>query len=253
MPTLPGLNVLVVDFDGHNATNHKHAVTASQFMRCFNGSKAKGEEKCCFTICSTHSTNSEDPHNFRAYFFLKQPATTVEEYKACYRFIDETLAKHGYGHAPFNGMDANSQSPVQLYFVPGTNVELKEHAFFETVNLGNDNRNTDRYGLDPVQLLEQYPPANQNDHIKHLTGKPKAKRYFNLQTVKGEYMALVDGRRLGLKIAGKRMATTGAMYSHEVEDELLSMVNRDDPEQLKRVRDTMAQLHNEVLWWGMAA
>ena len=244
-----GANVFVVDFDGHAESNHETAVTASQFTRCFNGNKNKGEEKCCFVICSTHNTEGHDPYKFRAFFHLKQPATTIEEYKACYRFIDETLAKHGHGHAPYNGLDTNSQSPVKLYYVPGTNVELKEYAFFETVNLNNDNRNAVRYGLDPVELLEQYPPTPTVEY-KNVNGKPKAKTGFNLESVKGQYRALVDGRRLGLKQAGKRMATTGAMGPGDVERELLSLVDTNDPDMLKRVQDTMTQLSKEVQWWG---
>lgn len=133
--------------------------------------------------------------------------------------------------------------------MPGTNVDLKEYAFFETFNLGNDNRNAKRYGLDPVELLKQYPPVPTVDY-KNVNDKPKAKTGFNLESVKGQYRALVDGRRLGLKIAGKRMATTGAMYSHEVERELNSLVDTNDPDMLKRVRDTMTQLSKEVQWWG---
>jgi len=243
-----GANVLVVDFDGHANSNNENAVTKSQFIRYFDGNKKKGEQKCCFVICSTHSTDSEDPYNFRAFFFLKQPATSVEQYKACYRYIDETLATNGHGHAPFNGMDDNSQNPVHLYRVPGTNFELKEFAFFDKKNL-DDNRDAERYGLDPVQLLEQYPPANNKDRYKHVSGKPKAKPHFNLESVKQQYRALTDGRRLGLKIAGKRMATTGAMNAYQVEYELLSLVDIQDAEQLKRVKDTMIQLHNEVQWW----
>lgn len=243
-----GANVLVVDFDGHADSNNENAVTVSQFVRYFDGNKKKGEDKCCFVICSTHSTDSEDPYNFRAFFFLKQPATSVEQYKACYRYIDETLVNNGHGHAPFNGMDDNSQSPVHLYNVPGTNVELKEFAFFDKKNL-DDNRDAERYGLDPVELLEQYPPANSKDQYKHVSGKPKAKPDFSLESVKQQYRALTDGRRLGLKIAGKRMATTGGMNAYQVEYELLSFVDTSDPEMLKRVKDTMTQLHNEVNWW----
>lgn len=243
-----GANVLVVDFDGHADSSNEYAVTASQFTHYFNGNKKKGEQKCCFVICSTHSTDSEDPYNFRAFFFLKQPATSVEEYKACYRYIDETLASNGHGHAPFNGMDDNSQNPVHLYYVPGTNVELKKFAFFDKKNL-DDNRDVDRHGLDPAELLEQYPPATNKDQYKHVSGKPKPKSHFSLEYVKQQYRALSDGRRLGLKIAGKRMATTGAMYAHEVEQELHSLVDTEDPEMLKRIKDTMEQLHNEVQWW----
>ncbi|MBV2125036.1 MAG: hypothetical protein KUF75_07800 [Candidatus Thiodiazotropha sp. (ex Ctena orbiculata)] len=242
-------NVLVVDFDGHADSNNENAVTKSQFISYFDGNKKKGEEKCCFVICSTHNTVGRDPYKFRAFFFLKQPATTVEEYKACYRYIDETLAKHGHGRAPFNGLDRNSQNPVHLYYVPGTNVELKEFAFFESINLKKDNRDAERYGLDPAELLEQYPPATNKDQYKHVSGKPTPKSHFGIESVKQQYRALSDGRRLGLKIAGKRMATTGAMYAHEVEQELHSLVDTQDPEMLKRVKDTMTQLHNEVQWW----
>ena len=90
---------------------------------------------------------------------------------------------------------------------------------------------------------------NNKDLYKHVSGKPKAKSHFSLESVKQQYRMLTDGRRLGLKIAGKRMATTGAMNASQVEYELLSLVDTDDPEMLKRVKDTMTQLHNEVNWW----
>jgi len=247
-------DTLVLDFDGHGETNHKDAITPDQFIGYFSQkrqNKAEGVIKHCFIICSTHNTSKVNPYKFRVFMPLKNPATTIEEYKACYRYIDETLSLHGHGYAPYNGLDVNSQKPTQFFNVPGTNIEHEKYAFFTVKNL-KDSRYVKRHGLNPVELLEQYPPASIVTY-KGTIDKLKAKAHFNLQSVIRDYHGLVDGRRLGLKQLGKKCATTGAMGFREVEQILWSVVNCEDDEMKKRVNDTMVQLVSEVQWWGMAA
>ena len=240
---------VTLDFDGNDQPYHEGSITPEGFEKIFNSkraNRAKGHHKLSYVIHSTYNRCADNPYKFRVIVFLKRPATSQAEYQAVIHHVQDVLAQNGY---PESGLDPNSMKPGQLFRMPCKNPN--EHHYFKKRNVKNA-RNVQRNGLDPVELLKQYPPA-PTAAPKPTIDKPKAKTGFNLESVKGQYRALTDGRRLGLKQAGKRMATTGAMGPGDVEIQLLSLIDTGDPDMLKRVKDTITQLEKEVRWWGMAA
>ena len=231
-------HMLVLDFDGNDQPDHRGSMTARDFVRVFNPSqKRKGTMKLSFAITNTFNTSDKNPFKFRVFVILSEPVTSPEQYRASVELIESHIVKAGFKNS---GLDPMSKNAVQIYWMPCTNTRHKKHAFFETYNCSK-NREIERHGLTPPKV-EAKPAHLPND-------RPKVKAGFSVETVKANYLALTDNRRFGLKELGTRCATQGAMYPHEVERVLLSVVDSADCEMMKRVGDTIKQLRNEVRWW----
>ena len=229
-------HMLVLDFDGNDKPNHRGSMTARDFVRVFNpGQKKKGKVKLSFAITNTFNTSDSNPYKFRVFVILSEPVTSTEQYRASVELIESHIVKAGFKDS---GLDPMSKNAVQIYWMPCTNTRHKKHAFFETHNCG---KNGGRYRLKPPKVKAK-PAKLPND-------RPKIKIGFSVGTVKANYLALTDNRRFGLKELGTRCATQGAMFPHEVEQVLLSVVDCEDCEMMKRVSDTMKQLNNEIRWW----
>ncbi|MBL4898658.1 MAG: hypothetical protein JKX76_03300 [Colwellia sp.] len=154
--TFSHANVMVLDFDGNEQSNFEGSISPKKFEKLFSPKRqsvAKNTIKHSYVICSRHDTSDQNPFKFRVFMFFKQPANSIEEYAACYRYVNERLSQHGFSDS---GLNPNSQNPTQTYCVPGTNVNHIDNAYFE-VHETNTSRNISLYGLNPAELLVQHP------------------------------------------------------------------------------------------------
>jgi hypothetical protein len=86
----------------------------------------------------------------------------VAEFNACFDYVEQRLTKAGFA-AGTSGLDRNSRSPAQSYYIPGTNRNFSDYAFFETY--WTKTRELSLYALDPKIIHATQPKvAATADH-----------------------------------------------------------------------------------------
>ena len=171
---------LGLDFDGGD-------VGADDFVRVF-GSQDSTIGRHSFIICNSFSRSPKEPNRFRVMMFFKNPAKSVVEYNSCFDYIERRLTKSGFASGT-SGLDRNSRSPVQSYYIPATNREFPDHAFFDCH--WTKTKELALYALDP-QLLH----CTQLAQPIYVSSKPP--NDFGMseraQSMKAELAGLSEGR-----------------------------------------------------------
>ena len=139
---------MVLDFD--NGT-----LSPNDFIRLF-WTEAGSAGKRSFIICNTFSRSPAEPNRFRVILLYRRPATSIEQHQAVFDAVVSRLEKHGYTKETA-GLDGTSRSGIHSYYMPGTNREHPDSAFFET--RGTETTEIARYGIDPEQYWKTSKPT----------------------------------------------------------------------------------------------
>ena len=153
---------MVLDFDSGE-------LSPDRFVEIFDTKAGRGR-KVPFVICNSFGRTPDDLNRFRVILFYKKPAKSIIEHKAVYLDVSKRLEEEGFTEES-SGLDDKCKTGVQSFFVPCTNAEYPDQAFFICRNTKTEHiRN---FGLDPEQLAktrrveeprERYVPA-KSDHV----------------------------------------------------------------------------------------
>ena len=147
---------LVLDFDGGT-------LSPEEFEEIF-WSSARGAGRHSFITCNSFSRSPAAPNKFRVIFPYRQPAQSIAEHKAAYAYIVTRLEEAG--HTPASAqLDPACKSGVQSFWIPSTNRDYREMAFFHT--FGTKTVELKRYALDPAACRHL-----QDEDEKQVAGKP---------------------------------------------------------------------------------
>ncbi|MBK8638676.1 MAG: DEAD/DEAH box helicase family protein [Chromatiaceae bacterium] len=132
-------SMLILDFDGGD-----YSITdfENQFWK-----NANRYDKLSFTICNSFSRCTANPNKFRVFLFFKEPALTVDEFKAVYREIKKRIETVTKDHK----LDEQSGIPTQPFWMPCINRAHPGYAYFESY--GVNARELARYGIRPSVYL----------------------------------------------------------------------------------------------------
>ena len=124
---------LVLDFDGGT-------LSPEQFVDIY-WNKAPRGQKHSLVICNSFSRCPEMPNKYRVIFPYLHAATSIAAHKAAYAYVARRL--RNYGHSEQSAkLDSACKSGIQSFWMPCTNREFPEWAFFRT------------YGTKTVQLAK---------------------------------------------------------------------------------------------------
>jgi hypothetical protein len=111
----------VLDFDGGT-------LSPEQFEDIF-WNKAPREQKHSFIICNSFSRCPEMPNKYRVIFPYLRPARSIAEHKAAYAYVLRRLQEAGHSEES-SKLDSACKSGVQSFWMPCTNREFPDSAFF---------------------------------------------------------------------------------------------------------------------------
>jgi hypothetical protein len=218
---------LVLDFDGGD-------VGPEDFVREF-WPQASTITRHSFIICNSFSRSPDQPNRFRIIMFFKKPARTVTEYNSCFDYVERRLTKAGFAPST-SGMDSNSRSPAQSYYLPGTNRKFPDHAFFE--NYGTKTKELERYALDPHAI-------NGSQRIKPIYVPFAAPSDFEMseraQNMKAELASLSEGRHRKQYLFAIELRTLGAT-DMEIRQQLRECLGTES-RMLKKIEGTIKSLN----------
>jgi hypothetical protein len=221
---------LVLDFD-----NGK--VSREDFINVF-ASEESTKGRRSFLITNSFNRSEEQPNRFRVIMFFQQPARTVEQYHACFDYVERRLEQAGFT-SKTSGLDRNSRPPTQSYFFPATNREHQEWAFFE--NYETKTKELERYAIDPQKIWATQP-------AKILVSEPK----MTISTA-SQQKARVAADALKVLIMGKDEGRHDDQYSlavelkksgankAQIEEEIRECLG-PGPTTEKKIRDDLASL-----------
>ena len=167
--------------------------------------------------------------------FFKSPAKTVAEYHACFDYIERRLTKAGFSSGT-SGLDRNSRSPSQSYYIPATNRDFPEHAFFECH--WTKTREIALFALDP-QLLN----ATKFAEPIYVSSKPPSEFVMSerAQNMKAELGSLSEGRHHKQYLFALELRKLGAT-DMEVRQQLRECLGSEF-RMLKKIEETIRSLN----------
>jgi len=127
-------NMIILDFDDGD-------ISIQDFEEIFHLNAVRGQMRSII-ICNSFSACDATPNKFRVFMPLSRPVTSIDDYKAVFDNVLARLVHHGYTMESM-ALDSKSRSPVQSYFMPCTNRDHKEYAYFKA------------YGFDSKRKLKQ--------------------------------------------------------------------------------------------------
>lgn len=201
---------ITLDFDGGTCT-HK------EFERIF-WKEAGKLTKIAFITCNTFST-APGVNKFRVFVIFRRPTTSIEQYQAIYDWFEKRLAEEGH-LSKTSGLDRNSRSAVQQYYLPCTNAAHPLSAFMMMRGL-SQMREFETYALNP----EAISPAPREE--RHWMTTPDGDRsemsdiiLEEAEELKAEIEEMTEGRRSEVfKLVRKYRAAGQSFY--EIEDDLV--------------------------------
>ncbi len=221
---------LTMDFDSG-------ALSPQEFIRLF-GQKAPTEDRLSFIINNSHSRSPENPNRFHVHLLFKEPAMSVDEHKATFKFIKFKLAQFGYPDK-LSGIDNNTNSGVHSFYFPCTNPEYPESRLFETHN--TDTEDIARYGLVPFMCPqeESYDPVFEEAvSVGHVSSQLIDQATARVRSMK-------EGRHHEFFMTGIRLAAisdNGKRLSRYDIRSTLTHVAGAEKHMLKKVKGVMKSL-----------
>ena len=181
--------LLVLDIDGGDVT--------PQMIEDIFWNEAIGKQKRPHIVCNSYSRCAADPNRYRVMFFLKEPCRSVAEYHAIYDAITGRIAEKTFPNVA--KFDSQARSGVHSFFLPCTNKEHPNYAFFRFY--GTRATEIDQYGIVPSLCLKnahqpqdpipwRFPSTGTNGFDTN-TLKPLSPK---LQEMKDRIMTMRKGR-----------------------------------------------------------
>ena len=127
-------NMIILDFDDGD-------ISIQDFEEIFHLNAVSGQKRS-FIICNSFSACNGTPNKFRVFMPLSKPVTSIDDYQAIFDSVLSRLSYQGYTMGSM-ALDSSSYSPVQSYFMPCTNRDHKEYAYFKA------------HGFDSARTLKQ--------------------------------------------------------------------------------------------------
>ena len=169
-------SMLVLDFDNGS-------FSPETFVELFWTKAGRGQRRS-FILCNTFSRSPEEPNRFRAILFFKSPARSIAAYQAVFDSVILRIVEEGYPVAEM-GIDMTSRSGVQSFYMPCTNRDHPDHAFFQ--HYGTETRDIGRYGIDPSAYLKtaQATQTSTREAILHRLRWPLARVFRHEEKADG--------------------------------------------------------------------
>jgi hypothetical protein len=208
---------LILDFDGG-------ALSPETFESLFwTNADAKGRRS--FAIFNTFSRCEQDPNRFRVIMFYKRAAVRLAQHEAIFDEVARRIEAVSFA----SGLDNICRSGVQSFFLPGTNRNYPDAAFFR--RYGCKQRDLARYAIDPANYaaLPASSEAAQSAPPLRPTDIPRAK----IDEVTARLRAMTEGRHAETFKVGYRLARLGL---HEADvDAVLREVVGPEPHMQRKV------------------
>ena len=220
---------LVLDFDDGT-------LSPEEFEDIF-WHKAKRGEKHSFVIHNSFSRSEDQPNKFRVILFYQQPAQSIEDHKAAYRYVVRRLEACGHTEQSAQ-LDTACRSGNQPFWVPSTNRAHEEFVFFR--EFGTKTRDLVRCAIDPFACprevkFSEFSPDNTPP-------QPAIKQHFldKAAVIAGEFATMTSGRhnlffRYGVCLA------KGGLLAYEIESSLLICAGQET-KMKKKVAGVMKSL-----------
>ena len=223
---------LVLDFDNGS-------FSPDDFIRLL-WSEPGDHRKRSFIICNTFSRSEKEPNRFRVIIPFQRPVMAKDVFQAIYDQIVDRLVRSGFTKDEL-GLDPNSRSPSQSFYVPCTNRHHPGAAFCDSFGMGK--REFNRYALDPQGYEQTLREADQKPRWflrstdkKHLTEDQNAK----LREKKFELMSMKSNRNPPFFSFGGLLENLNFSI-HEIDVEL-SEVAGSDPKMIKKKNDFLKRV-----------
>ena len=224
---------LALDFDNGN-------LSKDDFIDIF-WTKAKRGQKRSFVICNSFSRSPDNPNRFRVIMFYKRPAMTPAQHGVVYDAVVARLEENGFTAASAK-LDKQCRSGVQSFYIPATNREHPEWAFFEKYGLKS--RELRRCAIDPV-LVEKAqkasaprptwePPIDTDSNFASEVSRERIDEALR------ELRTLKEGRHKPLFDAAVALAKMG-LQKMQIEQELIFAVGRET-KMRKKIREALRSL-----------
>ena len=220
---------LVLDFDDGN-------LSPEEFERIFWHEARRGQKRS-FVICNSFSRSPDKPNKFRVLLFYKRPAMSLFQHKAVLESVVARLEKHGYSKQSAK-LDPACWSGVQSFYVPCTNRDHQEWAFFRTH--GTKGRDIERCAFDPVLsgITYIHPNPVLAAPLKPVIVSSVSREQIDAATA--QLRSLTEDRHQPIFDTALALCRLG-LSSTEVESELVFAVGSDS-RMRRKVSDAMKSL-----------
>jgi hypothetical protein len=230
---------LVLDFDGG-------ILSPEDFERIFWTDAARGRKRS-FVICNSFDRSAKDPNKFRVVLFYKRPATSLEQHKAVYAAIVARLEEHGFT-AESAKLDPQCKSGVQSFYLPCTNEEHLDWAFFTAC--GTKTRDLERCAIDPVAYGKTTVLSRPVSIVTFRTNDASSTSREKIDEAVAHLRSLTTRRHRAILDGAMKLCRLGLSRT-EVEAELLQAVG-SEPKMRKKVADALRYL-SEHQWFSRDA
>ena len=224
---------LVLDFDDSK-------ITLDDFIKLF-GKTAPKADRVPFLIFNSFSRSPLQPNRFRVIVFFHCPAMSLGEYQGAFDYVQYRLEEAGWGNKT-QGLDRACRSGNQSFYMPCTNRQYPDWAFFDWHNTETDE--IKELGLMPFMFPpddEEALPEADGSEFASADEIPQELIYSATQMVRG----MRSGRHYEFFMAGVRLATirhNGLRLDRwSVESELKSIAG-SERHMRKKVKDIMKSL-----------
>ena len=196
--------------------------------------------KRSFMICNTFSRSEKEPNRFRVIIPFQRPVLSKEVFQAIYDQIVDRLMRSGFTKDQL-GLDPGSRSPSQSFYVPCTNRQHPDHAFFHSFGMGQ--REFNRYALDPQGYEQTLRKEDQkpgwflrSSEKKQLTEDQKSA----LHQMKFELMSMKSNRHRPFFRFGGLLENYNFSLP-EIDAELTDVAGKD-PKMIKKKNDFLKRV-----------
>ncbi len=234
-----GIYGMILDFDGGD-------VSPDDFIEIF-WNKPVAAKKIAFMITNSFSRSEQEPNRFRVIIPYKRPVRSVEEHEAVFDAFEAIFEAAGYNRDG-SGLDRSSRSGIQSFYLPCTNRNSPELAFFEVYGMDRQ-RDFDRYAVDPriygatghVETRPNLKCGSVAAATDQVLDRDRNARV--IQEVYDEYGHMTTGRHTAVLSAANKLVTA---VSDEIElEQSLVDVFGNEPHMLKKIGDVVKKLEEE--------
>lgn len=232
---------MVLDFDDGN-------LSPDEFINLF-GETAPAHDRLSFVICNSFSRSPEQSNRFRVIIFYTRPATSIEQHHSVYDYLCARLARSGLDERS-SGLDKNCRTGVHSFYMPCTNRQYPDRAFFETHNTRS--REIEQYGIDPeflhgiVQLSSRATEHELRDSDQFESVSENGVPAELIERAKATVESMATGRHYEFFMTGVRLALIrykrNRLSPDSIERILMQTRGSEQKDRKKKVKDIMRSL-----------
>lgn len=244
-------SMMILDFD--NGT-----LSIDDFENIFWKQAGRGQKRS-FAICNSFSRSPEEPNNFRVFMPFKTPVGSIAAYQAVYDSIVQRLEQNGFVYDPTGldpnhcGLDPQSRTPNQSYWMPCTNRAYPEWAYFN--KLGYTTRELERCSIDPDGYIKtamkpvtkiMVAPLKREPSGEPVSDERNEQILNNIEEIKTEYRAVPKGQhKRNHAFYMTALKLSNYMSSNEVEHHLQELAS-GEKKMVNRIKWAMDSLKKKV-------